>query len=138
MRHGLAAIGVASSSRLIRAEKPELLFGWRALHGIDGLTVADGRLTGTITDLPILTAPRPRGAGAENAMEEDDLLHAIEIRLRVSARPAADQPEKLELGVGFARDEELDDKQIIERAKDSSSSALNVEVEPGDELERSK
>jgi arylsulfatase A-like enzyme len=51
---------------------------WRAGVGIEGLTLRDARLSGrTTTDFPILHAERSVPAGS-------DLVHAVEVRARVS------------------------------------------------------
>src|SRR3990172_7644102 len=54
---------------------------WKAGVGVDGLEVSEGRLTGrTTTDFPIIHVER----GA-SVLDGADVLHAIELRLRVSA-----------------------------------------------------
>ncbi len=57
---------------------------WKAGVGVDGLEVSEGRLTGrTTTDFPIIHVER--GASAPDNVDGADVLHAIELRLRVSA-----------------------------------------------------
>ena len=53
--------------------------GWAAYHEIEGLEVRDGLLVGTAGELPLLHAARPE------EVDERDLLHAVEITMRVSA-----------------------------------------------------
>ena len=64
--------------------------GWQVGQGVSSLKVVDGRLTGRSTsDFPILYAPLPETA------DRSDALHAIEVRLRISADAklgAAGQP----------------------------------------------
>ena len=55
-------------------------FGWAALNDIEGFEVVDGRLVGTTGELPVLHAVRP-----DDLLDENDLLHAVEITMQVSA-----------------------------------------------------
>ena len=53
--------------------------GWKAGGGVSGLLVRKGRLTGkALTDFPIIYVKRTR------RLDEDDLLHSVEIRMRTS------------------------------------------------------
>lgn len=53
--------------------------GWKAATGVTSLQVTDGRLQGrTTTDFPIVYVDRKEG------LDSTDLLHALEIRMRVS------------------------------------------------------
>ena len=65
--------------------------GWKSLNGIDGLEVRDGALAGRTTDIPLLVSAAPED------LDAGDRLHAIEIRMRVSAGTR--------LGVSFDADE---------------------------------
>lgn len=66
-----------------RLEKPSPTWGWTALSGISGLAVRNGRLVGrTTSDLPVLHLQRTSG------LEDADPIHAVEVRMRVSAGSA--------------------------------------------------
>lgn len=53
--------------------------GWEAGPGVTGLTIRDGRLAGrTTSDFPVLHLERTTG------VDNPDLVHAVEIRMRVS------------------------------------------------------
>jgi arylsulfatase A-like enzyme len=61
-------------------EKLAATHGWEAAAGISGFAVKDGRLSGrATTDFPVIHLERTSGLG------DHDILHALEIRLRVSA-----------------------------------------------------
>ena len=74
--------GVASPEELPAAEwrfRDHGTGGWESFHGVAGLSIREGLLVGTTTDaLPLLHVERTRGS------DDEDLLHAIEVRLRVS------------------------------------------------------
>ncbi len=59
----------------VAVDEPELqaTSGWRAMHGIEGLAVRDGRLVGRTGQVPILIAAAPAG------LDPSDTLHALEI-----------------------------------------------------------
>jgi hypothetical protein len=58
----------------------ELKEKWDALAGVTGLSVHDGRLSGkTSTTFPVIHVQRTSG------LDNQDIVHAIEIRMRVSA-----------------------------------------------------
>ncbi len=95
--------------------------GWKAVNGITGLEVRDGRLVGRAGDHPILAAPAP------DELDADDLLHAVEIRLRVSGGER--------LGINFGSDEKLDEKAVIDRAMESPRWSLDTELIPGDDVQ---
>jgi arylsulfatase A-like enzyme len=79
--------------------------GWRALNGIEGLAVRDGRLVGrTTSDLPILNL------ALDPALEDPDTLHEVEVRLSVSAGANA--------MLDFSREKGLDEKKVLESARD--------------------
>ena len=63
------------------ATDPErTLASWRALDGIEGLAVTEGRLRGrSAGPLPLLTTERSDG------LDDDQLLHSVVVRLRASA-----------------------------------------------------
>lgn len=64
----------------VPSEKNGATFGWEAATGISNLKIQNGRLTGkSTTDLPILHFERTKG------LDDADVLHAIEIRMRASA-----------------------------------------------------
>jgi arylsulfatase len=76
--------------------------GWEAGPGIVGLAVRDGRLGGgTSSDIPILHFERTSG------LEDHDLVHALEIRARVSAGAA--------LSLTYRDDEKIDLAEIAKR-----------------------
>ncbi len=79
--------------------------GWDAIHDVAGLRVSDGRLAGRASGvLPILHVERTEG------VESPDVLHSIEVRLRVSAGTT--------LSVGFSGEEEIDPKQVVTGARE--------------------
>ena len=73
--------------------------GWAAYHDVDGLEVRDGHLVGTAGELPLLHAARPE------ELDEGDLLHAVEITMRVSAGTR--------VGVTFNGARELDEERVL-------------------------
>ncbi len=92
--------------------------GWRAGSGVEALGVRDGRLAGRSTgDFPVIHAER---AGGE---DDEDLLHAVELRLRVSAGG--------EVSLAFSDDEELNLEEVLGRARIFPWSTT-AELEPGD------
>ena len=101
-------------------KKLEATGGWQTLHGVTGLAIRDGHLVGRSRDLVILAANAP------DDLDRDDLLYAIEIRLRVSAGTR--------LGVSFEADEKLDAKRVIKQAQESTLASLNTELIPGAEF----
>jgi arylsulfatase A-like enzyme len=82
-------------------EKNAATRGWEAFNGVSGLAIRDGRLTGTAgSELPMLHLERDVGrAGAE-------LVHEIEVRLRVSAGT--------NLGVATSGSEKLDRAYMLD------------------------
>ena len=71
--------------------------GWMAGDGVSGLSVREGRLKGRPrTDFPIIYVKRSR------RLDEDDLLHSVEIRMRASEgtnlRMSGAGPEDLNFG----------------------------------------
>ena len=68
------------------AEKLRPTFGWQAGPGVAGLAVREERLVGrSTTPFPIVYLSRPAAADA-------DLLHAVEVRLKVWPGPACSFP----------------------------------------------
>ncbi|HVS16620.1 MAG TPA: sulfatase [Thermoanaerobaculia bacterium] len=56
------------------------LGGWQGVGEVEGLAIAGGRLRGrSAGPLPLLAAERSSG------LDQDDVLHAVELRMRVSA-----------------------------------------------------
>ena len=81
------------SHEWVFAEQSE--HSWTAGHGIDSLGVDNGRLQGiSIDEIPILHVEREEG------LDDADELHAVEIRMRISAGET--------LSLRFSNDEELD------------------------------
>lgn len=75
-------------------------WGWRALDGVSNLRLQEGRLGGRSTGtLPVLVAPRFR------SLDEEDLIHSIEVRMRASAGT--------NLTVALSGDSELDPQAVI-------------------------
>ena len=85
-------------------EGTESTFGWTAIHGVEDLEVIDGNLTGRTGELPFIAAARPDG------MDDADLIHAVEVRIRVSAGE--------NLGVTFVADEEINDEALVGQARE--------------------
>ncbi len=78
--------------------------GWQAGPGVTGLAVVDEKLTGTTTtDFPLLSVERNTG------IDERDLVHSVEVRLKASAGA--------NLGVSFSDDEEVDFDKALDGAK---------------------
>src|SRR6267142_1989722 len=85
-------------------EKLAVTLGWEALSGVSGLSVHDGRLTGkTTADFPTIHLERTSG------LDSRDLLHSMEIRLRVSAGA--------NLFIHFVRGEKVDLAKELEDAR---------------------
>ena len=93
--------------------------GWEAFHGISGLGVRDGKLTGRTTDaLPILHFERVTD------LEQPDLLHEIQIRLRVSAGA--------NLSLIFLANDKPDADRVLDYARNLPPDGTTPIV-PGDE-----
>jgi arylsulfatase A-like enzyme len=95
--------------------------GWRAVHGMRDLVVRDGRLAGIAGTPPLLTARAPA------TLDRDDVLHAVEIRMRASAGTR--------LGISFVAGAELDEAGFVKQASINPLADLNVELRPGDQVE---
>ena len=98
-------------------------FGWTAFNNISGLSVRDGMLVGNTSTLPMLLGIHP------DELDENDLLYAIEVRMRVS--------EGAEVGITFHGAEELDDEAVedlLERLTDQPRPQLRAELTPGDDF----
>jgi hypothetical protein len=79
--------------------------GWEAGPGVSGLAVRDGRLAGaSTTDFPILHVARTPPAA------DRDLLHAVEVRLRVS--------HGSNLQVSFRSSEKVDLDEVVSDARE--------------------
>jgi len=75
---------------------------WDAGPGVTGLTVADGRLTGrTSSTFPLVHVQRTTG------LDNQDVVHAIEIRMRVSAVSPGGQLSLTTTGADKANLEEM-------------------------------
>ena len=95
--------------------------GWEAFDGIEGLRVRDGHLVGTsATDLPLLHVLAP------DTLDQNDQLHAIEIRMRVS--------DGTNLGLMFRAEEEMDHDSIVEYFE-SGLAPIQTALVPGDDLQ---
>ena len=95
--------------------------GWAAYHDVEGLEVRDGRLVGTAGELPLLHAARPE------ELDENDLLHAVEITMRVSAGTR--------VGVTFNGARELDEERVLRGIRRAPTPALFAELEPGEDVQ---
>ena len=83
-------------AREAAAENPPNL-GWKAGDGVSGLSLREGRLKGKArTDFPIIYVKRTR------RLDEDDLLHSVEISMRASEgtdlRISGEGPEDPDFG----------------------------------------
>ncbi len=95
--------------------------GWEAGPGVAELAVRDGRLVGrTTSDFPILRVERTSG------LDSEDHLHAIEIRLRVSAGS--------NLEVATRSEESVDLVEVPTQLRESLS-RITTPILPGDELQ---
>ena len=106
-----------------REPAPDLrpTFGWAALNDVEGFEVVDGRLIGTAGELPVLHAVRP-----DDLLDESDLLHAVEIGMRVSAGSR--------IGVTFNGGEPLNEERVLRSIGEATEPPLLAELEPGDEF----
>ena len=95
-------------------------YGWEAYNDIDDLMVREGHLVGTTGALPLLHTTRPA------ALDENDLLHSVEIAMRVS--------EGSRLGVTFNGATELNQATVLRGIRRATEPPLFVELEPGDEI----
>ena len=96
-------------------------FGWAALSDVEGLEVVDGRLVGTTGELPLLHAVRP-----DDLLDENDLLHAVEISMRVSAGSR--------VGITFNGARQLNEERVLRSIRNAPEPPLQAELEPGDEF----
>jgi arylsulfatase A-like enzyme len=65
-------------STAANAGSADATLGWKAGPGVSGLRIVDGRLTGrSTTEFPVIYAERP-------AMDANDVLHSLDVRIRVS------------------------------------------------------
>ena len=90
------------------AQKPEgkfaATYGWQAGRAVTGLAIRNGRLTGRSTaDFPIIHVERTSG------LDDGDLLHAVEIRLRASAGS--------NLSISQSGSEKLDLAAVVEQVQ---------------------
>ncbi len=96
--------------------------GWRAGAEVADLSVRDGRLAGTASgDFPVVYVQRDAGAG------DDDLLHAVEIELKVSAGS--------EVSVSFSGDREAEAEAVLGRAT-TFPWTTKAALAPGEEVTR--
>ena len=87
-----------------RLEKDAATWGWTAFNGVSGLAVRKGRLVGRATSaMPMLHLARGPG------FEEREAIHAIEVRLRVSAGGT--------MAVELDRSKEIERDQILDGAR---------------------
>ena len=96
-------------------------FGWEAFNDVDGLMVRDGQLVGRAGKLAVLHARRP------DALDENDLLHSVEISMRVT--------EGTQVGVSFNRASELDHDNVLRGMRRATQPPMFAELEPSDDLQ---
>lgn len=96
---------------------------WHAGPGVAGLTVRDGRLVGqTTSDFPVLHLTRTSG------FDTSDLMHAIEVRMKVSAGG--------NVSAQTARAEKLDVPRQVDMAKGIGGGFLaRAPLTPGGEMQ---
>ena len=98
-------------------------FGWTVLNDVSDLSVRDGMLVGNTGVLPVLLGISPDG------LDEDDLLYAIDVRMRVSSGA--------EVGIQLNGARERDDDWVenrIEQLTDQARRQLRAELTPGDDF----
>ena len=81
----------------------------------------DGRLVGVAGELPLLRASRP------GSLDENDLLHAVEITMQVS--------EGERVSVSFNRAEEPNRDNLLRGLRRAPQPTLFAELEPGDDTQ---
>ena len=96
-------------------------FGWAVLNDIEDLEVVDGRLVGTTGELAVLHVSRP-----EDLLDENGLLHAVEIRMQVSAGT--------EVSITFNGGRQLNEERTLRSIRNAAEPPLHAELEPGDEF----
>ncbi len=97
----LASWDFSKSANVPNKDAPATL-GWQTGANVSGLTVKSGRLVGRSTDeIPIIYVTQ--------TVENDDLVHSIEIRMRVS--------KGSDLSVSWQRKEELNFKDLLPAVK---------------------
>jgi arylsulfatase A-like enzyme len=95
--------------------------GWEAGPGVAGLTVRGGRLVGRSTDdLPLLHVERTTG------LDNHDQLHAIEVRMRVSAGT--------QVWVSAAREEKVNLEEQRKQMR-GSPFVMTAQLVPGNEMQ---
>ena len=105
-------------------EGPDSLNAWKAGPGIRGLEVRTGVLVAqSTTEIPLIHVERTSG------LDNDDVLHAVEVRMRVS--------RGANLGVIFDDSEELDFDEFIGQTKRLGTAAwpLNSPLLAGDSFQ---
>ena len=95
-------------------------FGWAAYQDIEGFGVVEGRLVGTSGEVPLLHAMRP------DTLDENDLLQAVEITMRVSAGTR--------VGITFNGGRQLNEERILRTIRNAPEPPLYADLEPGDEF----
>ena len=91
-------------------------FGWAALNDIEGFEVVDGRLVGTAGELAVLHVVRP-----EDLLDENDLLHAVEITMQVSAGT--------EIGITFNGGRQLNEERVLRNIRNAPEPPLHTEAD---------
>lgn len=136
---GSGDAGAVAPIRLVDAFRPEMVAGavttpralprteftageWKAGPGITGLAVRDGRVTGRTSEtFPVLYLTRTSG------FDNPDLVHAIEVRMKVSAGS--------KVFAQTARGEKLDLAGQVNRARGLGGFTLSAPLTPGGEMQ---
>jgi arylsulfatase A-like enzyme len=106
-----------------RPDQNAATMGWTVLNDVSGLAVRDGRLVGTTGTVPIVLGHSPDG------LDGDDLLYAVEVRMRVSAGAT--------VGLNTNGAQQLSDEageNIVEGITNQPRAQLRAELTPGDDF----
>jgi arylsulfatase A-like enzyme len=104
-------------------EENAATMGWAVLNDVAGFTVRGGMLVGTTSSVPVLLARSPEG------LDEDDMLYAVELRMRVS--------EGTTVGLNVNGVPELTDEareSMVEAITNQGRPQLQAELTPGDDF----
>ncbi len=115
--NGEGTVGLANEPE---GDSQHDMFGWEAYNNVVDLAVRDGHLIGTTGKLSLLHATRP------DTLDENDLLHSVEIALQVS--------QGTRIGVTFDGAEELNRNSLMARIRRAVEPPLSAELIPGDDV----
>jgi arylsulfatase A-like enzyme len=93
-------------------------YGFEPLLDIEGLVVADGLLTGKTGEIPVLHAEIEE-------LDDDDVLHSIQVRLRVSKGGT--------LSLGLSTREKFEREKAVQSYRRKGSWLSTAEVKPSEE-----